>query len=121
MHLEAFHQFETLWVDERDKLDAWQLTGRVLHSVDRMLPGRAVRIMSVQYPMCSRAWELAVDANGEWLEMLAWGVFTDRVVSYLGGDPTRHAAMGVGYGLERFAMLRYGIDDIRKIDVARVA
>ena len=29
--------------------------------------------------------------------------------------------MGVGYGLERFAMLRYGIDDIRKVDVARVA
>jgi phenylalanyl-tRNA synthetase alpha subunit len=29
--------------------------------------------------------------------------------------------MGVGYGLERFAMLWYGIDDIRKIDVARVA
>jgi phenylalanyl-tRNA synthetase alpha subunit len=29
--------------------------------------------------------------------------------------------MGVGYGLERFAMLRYGIDDIRKIDLAQVA
>jgi phenylalanyl-tRNA synthetase alpha subunit len=114
-------QFETLWVDDRDELDPWQLTGRVLQSVDRALPGRAVKIMSVQYPMCSRARELAVDANGEWLEVLAWGVFTDRVVSHLGADPTRHAAMGVGYGLERFAMLRYGIDDIRKIDVARVA
>lgn len=120
-HLEAFHQFETLWVDDREKLDPWQLTGRVLQSMDRTLPGRAVRIMSVEYPMCSRAWELAVDADGEWLEVLAWGVFTDRVVSHLGADPTRHSAMGVGYGLERFAMLRYGIDDIRKIDVARVA
>jgi phenylalanyl-tRNA synthetase alpha subunit len=29
--------------------------------------------------------------------------------------------MGIGHGLERFAMVRYGIDDIRKIDVARVA
>jgi phenylalanyl-tRNA synthetase alpha subunit len=29
--------------------------------------------------------------------------------------------MGVGYGLERVAMLRYGIDDIRKIEHARVA
>jgi phenylalanyl-tRNA synthetase alpha subunit len=42
-------------------------------------------------------------------------------VSYLGGDPAQHTAMGVGYGLERFAMLRYGIDDIRKIDLAQVA
>jgi RNA polymerase sigma factor (sigma-70 family) len=120
-HLEAFHQFELLWLDDREKLDPWQLTGRVLQSVDRMLPGRAVKIMSVQYPMCSRAWELGVDEDGEWIEVLAWGIFTDRIVSHLGGDPTRHTAMGVGYGLERFAMLRYGIDDIRKIDVARVA
>jgi len=89
--------------------------------VDRTLPGRAVRIMSVDYPMCSRAWELGVDENGDWIEVLACGVFTDQIVSHLGGDPTRHTAMGIGYGLGRFAMLRYGIDDIRKIDVARVA
>jgi RNA polymerase sigma factor (sigma-70 family) len=120
-HLEAFHQFEVLWLDEREKLDPWQVTGRVLQSVDRTLPGRAVKITSVHYPMCSRAWELEVSENGEWVEVLAWGVFTDRIVSHLGGDPTRHTALGVGYGLERFAMLRYGIDDIRKIDVARVA
>lgn len=120
-HLEAFHQFEVLWLDDREKLDPWQLAGRVLQSVDRTLPGRAVRIMSVNYPMCSRAWELGIDENGEWIEALACGVFTDRIVSHLGGDPTRHTAMGVGYGLERFAMLRYGIDDIRKIDIARVA
>ena len=120
-HLEAFHQFEVFWLDDREKLDPWQLTGRVLQSVDRALPGRAVKIMSVQYPMCSRAWDVEVEENGEWVEVLACGVFTDRIVSHLGGDPTRHIAMGVGYGLERFAMLRYAIDDIRKIDVARVA
>jgi len=120
-HLEAFHQFEALWLDEQKKLDPWQLTGRVLQSVDRTLSGRSVKIMPVQYPMCSRAWELGVEESGEWVEVLAWGVFTDRIVSYLGGDPQRHVAMGVGYGLERFAMLRYGIDDIRKVDVARVA
>lgn len=121
MHLEAFHQLEVLWLDDRDKLDPWQLTGRVLQSVDRTLPGRPVKIMPVHYPMCSRAWEIGVEESGEWVEMLAFGVFTDRVVSHLGGDPARHTAMGVGYGLERFAMLRFGIDDVRKIDVARVA
>ena len=40
---------------------------------------------------------------------------------HLGGDPAVHRAIGVGHGLERLAMLRYGIDDIRKIDGARVA
>jgi RNA polymerase sigma-70 factor, ECF subfamily len=120
-HLEAFHQLEVLWLDERAKLDQWRLMGRVLQSVDRALPGRAVKIVPVEYPMCSRAWELEVEENGKWLEVLAWGVFTDRIVAHLGADPVQHTAMGVGYGLERFAMLRHGIDDIRKVDVAKVA
>ena len=49
------------------------------------------------------------------------GVFTDKIVRHVGGDPSRHIALGVGYGLERVAMLRHGIDDIRKIDVTSAA
>jgi phenylalanyl-tRNA synthetase alpha chain len=121
MHLEAFHQAEVLWVDERSRLDPWQMTGRVLQSVDRVLPGRTVKIVPTHYAMCSQAWELEVDVDGQWSEVMAWGIFSDRIVTHLGGDPSRHVAIGVGYGLERIAMLRYGIDDARKIDVASVA
>jgi len=120
-HLEAFHQAEALWLDERASLDPWQMSGRVLQSADRVLPGRTVKIVPTEYPMCSQAWELEVEEDGRWSEVLAWGVFTDRIVAHLGGDPARHRAVGVGYGLERLAMLRYGIDDIRKVDVASVA
>jgi RNA polymerase sigma factor (sigma-70 family) len=120
-HLEAFHQAEALWLDERDRLDQWQMTARVLQSMDRVLPGRTLKIVPTEYAMCSQAWELEVETDGHWSEVLAWGVFTDRIVSHLGGDPERHTAIGVGYGLERLAMLRYGIDDIRKLDVASVA
>jgi RNA polymerase sigma-70 factor (ECF subfamily) len=121
MHLEAFHQAEVLWVDERSRLDPWEMTGRVLRSVDLALPGRTVKIVPTEYAMCSQAWELEVDEDGRWSEVLAWGVFSDRIVRHLGSDPARHIAVGVGYGLERVAMLRYGIDDARKIDVASVA
>jgi RNA polymerase sigma factor (sigma-70 family) len=121
MHLEAFHQAEALWLDEREGLNQWQMTARVLQSVDRVLPGRTVKIVPTEYAMCSQAWELEVETDGNWSEVLAWGVFTDRIVSHLGGDPSRHTAIGVGYGLERLAMLRYGIDDIRKLDIASVA
>jgi len=120
-HLEAFHQAEALWLDDRDRLDQWHMTARVLQSVDRVLPGRIVKIVPTEYAMCSQAWELEVESDGHWSEVLAWGVFTDRIVSHLGGDPRRHTAIGVGYGLERLAMLRYGIDDIRKLDVTSVA
>jgi RNA polymerase sigma factor (sigma-70 family) len=120
-HLEAFHQAEILWLADRERLDPWQVTGKVLQSMDVLLPGRAVKIMPVQYPMCSQAWDLEVDVDGVWTEVLAWGVYTGRIVEHLGADPARHLAVGVGYGLERLAMCRFGIDDIRKVDVARVA
>jgi RNA polymerase sigma factor (sigma-70 family) len=120
-HLEAFHQAEILCVDAKARLDPWRVTGQVMRSTDVLLPGRVVRISPTQYPMCSQAWELAVEDDGRWSEVLAWGVFTDKIVRYLGGDPDLHTAVGVGYGLERIAMLRYGIDDIRKIERAQVA
>jgi RNA polymerase sigma factor (sigma-70 family) len=73
-----------------------------------------------QYPMCRQAWDLEVEEGDRWVELVAWGIFSDRVVRHLGGDPDRQTAAGVGYGLERLAMLRYGIDDIRKVEVASV-
>jgi RNA polymerase sigma factor (sigma-70 family) len=120
-HLEAFHQAEVLWMDDREQLDAWQVTGRVMQSVDRVLPGRTVKVVPTEYSMCRQAWELEVEDDGHWSEVLAWGVFSDAIVRHLGGDPSRHVAIGVGYGLERLAMLRYRIDDIRRVDVTSVA
>jgi RNA polymerase sigma-70 factor (ECF subfamily) len=120
-HLDAFHQAEALWMDERTRIDPWLVTARVLQSVEQVLPQRTVKIVPTKYAMCSQAWELEVEEDGHWVEVLAWGVFTDRIVSHFGGDPARHTAIGVGYGLERLAMQRYKIDDIRRIDVATVA
>jgi RNA polymerase sigma factor (sigma-70 family) len=120
-HLEAFHQAEVFCLDERARLDKWQVMTRVLQSVEAMVPGLPVRITPTTYAMCSQAWDVDVEQHGRWWEVLAFGVFTDRVVAHLGGDPAIHTAIGAGYGLERFAMLRYGIDDIRKMDVSHVA
>ena len=97
------------------------MTARVVRSIHAVLPGRTVKIAPTTYPMCSEAWELEVEDDGRWSEVLAWGVFNERVLAHVGGDPAKHVAVGVGYGLERLAMLRYGIDDIRKVEVARVA
>ena len=120
-HLEAFHQAEVFCLDRRDRLDKWQIMSRVLQSVEATMPGLPVRITPTSYAMCSEAFDIDVEQHGRWWEVLAFGVFTDRVVAHLGGDPAVHTAVGVGYGLERLAMLRYGIDDIRKLDVSQVA
>jgi RNA polymerase sigma-70 factor (ECF subfamily) len=120
-HLEAFHQAEAFWLGNRGDVDGWRLTMMVLQSVDAVLPGATVRIVPTKYAMCSQAWEMEVEVDGQLHEVIAWGVFTDRIVRHLGADPSRHIAVGAGYGLERLAALRYGIDDIRKIESATVA
>jgi RNA polymerase sigma-70 factor (ECF subfamily) len=119
-HLEAFHQAEVFWLGNRAEVDAWRMTTLVLQSVDAVLPGSTVRIVPTKYAMCSQAWELEVEVDGELHEVMAWGVFTDRIVRHLGADPSRHTAVGAGYGLDRLAALRYGLDDIRKIESAVV-
>jgi RNA polymerase sigma-70 factor (ECF subfamily) len=120
-HLEAFHQAEVFWLDRRERLDPWNVSGKVHQSVEALLPGRAVRIVPTDYTLCSQTWELQVEHDGRWSEVLAWGIYTDRIVRHLGGDPACHVAVGIGYGLERLAMLRFNIDDMRKIDVVRLA
>ncbi len=120
-HLEAFHQAEVFCLDAREKLDKWQVMTLVLKSVEATMPLLPVRITPTTYGMCSEAWDVEVEQHGRWWEVIAFGVFSDRVVAHLGGDPAKHIAVGAGYGLERLAMLRYGIDDIRKLDVSNVA
>jgi len=63
-----------------------------------VLPNRTVKIAPTEYPMCRQAWELAVEDDGQWVEVLAWGVFTDKIVHHVGGDPRKHVAVGVGAG-----------------------
>jgi RNA polymerase sigma factor (sigma-70 family) len=120
-HLEAFHQAEVFCLDDRARLDKWQVMTMVLRSVEAAMPGLPVRLSPTTYPMCREAFDVDVERDGRWWEVIAFGVFTDRVVAHLGADPATHTAIGAGYGLERLAMLRYGIDDIRKMDVSEVA
>ena len=105
MHLGSFPA-EVLWLVERAQLDSWQMTGRVLQSVDRLFPSRTFKIVPTQCPDVQSVVGDRGRRRRAMVSVLAWGVFTDRIVRHLGGDPERHIAVGVGYGLERLAMLR---------------
>jgi len=119
--LEAFNQLELFVIDERPKVDPFWLAGSILKAVDRALPRSEVRMTPTDYPMCARAWSLDVRRDDDWIELMAWGEYADWVVRALGAEPDRHIALGAGFGLERLALLRHGIDDIRKVATARVA
>jgi RNA polymerase sigma-70 factor (ECF subfamily) len=117
---QSFHQFELLLLDRAELMDPWQFTGQTLHAVSDLLPGRDTMIAAVNFPECSRAWEISVEIDGKWLVVLSWGIYNDAVLRYLGGNPARDRAFGLGYGLERMAALHLGYDDIRKLEAAKV-
>jgi phenylalanyl-tRNA synthetase alpha chain len=50
-----------------------------------------------------------------WIEILGAGMVNPRVLSMCGYDPEIYSGFAFGVGVERVAMLRYGIDDIRRI------
>jgi phenylalanyl-tRNA synthetase alpha chain len=63
---------------------------------------------------CSReGGTLKIGAGGDWLEILGSGMVHPKVLANCGIDPTQYQGFAFGMGIERIAMLKYGIPDLR--------
>ena len=63
---------------------------------------------------CSRkGGELKIGAGGDWLEILGSGMVHPQVLRNCGVDPSEYQGFAFGMGIERVAMLKYGIPDLR--------
>lgn len=51
--------------------------------------------------------------SGRWLEVLGCGMVHPNVLKGVGVDPEEYSGYALGFGVERLAMLRYGVDDLR--------
>lgn len=51
--------------------------------------------------------------NGKWIEMMGAGMVHPEVLKNAGVDPIKYQGFAFGMGLDRLAMLRWGIDDVR--------
>ncbi len=58
------------------------------------------------------AWQLP-DGSSRWLEILGCGMVHPKVLANCGIDPERYTGFAFGMGLDRLAMLRYGVNDLR--------
>lgn len=118
--LHAFHQVEVLWVGEG--LSEWQLMAPFSEFIRELNPDMQLRIQHFDYSLyCERGWEIAVQLRGmEWSSIAGLGLLKADLLKALGYDSNRLTAVGLGVGLERLAMMLYGIDDIRRIGAERV-
>jgi phenylalanyl-tRNA synthetase alpha chain len=63
---------------------------------------------------CSRkGGELRIGAGEDWLEILGCGMVHPNVLEACGVDPSQYQGFAFGLGVERLAMLKYGIPDLR--------
>jgi phenylalanyl-tRNA synthetase alpha chain len=123
-HMPIFHQCEGLAVDRGITLA--DLKGTLLH-LARALFGedREVRFATDFFPFTEPSLQTAVscflcDGDGcqvckhtGWIEMGGSGVVDPNVLRNVGYDPEEVSGFAFGLGLERIAMLRHGVPDIR--------
>ncbi len=113
-HSPVFHQIEGLYVDEGVTMG--DLKG-VLLAYARKLLGRdiKVRFRPSYFPFTEPSAELDVwfPAKNRWMELLGCGMVNPAVFDMLGIDSEKYTGFAFGMGIERVAMTKYGIDDIR--------
>ena len=116
-HSPMFHQLEGLAVDEG--LGMADLIGTLRHFVREFLgDDLETRIQPHFFPFTEPSIELLVrwvDARGRatWLELLGAGVVDPNVFAAVGYDPERWTGFAFGLGLDRIAMVRHGVPDLR--------
>lgn len=113
-HENTFHQVEGLLVD-RD-VSAAHLVW-VLRTVLAELFGREVevRLRPAYFPFVEPGFEMDMRFRGRWMEILGCGLVHPRVLAAGGVDPEVWSGFAFGLGIDRVAMLRHGIEDIRHL------
>ena len=123
-HSPMFHQIEGLVIDKATHMG--HLRGcleefcRAFFDVDDL----PVRFRPSYFPFtepsaevdigCSReGGGLKIGAGAEWLEILGCGMVNPRVLENCGINPMQYQGFAFGLGIERAAMLKYGIPDLR--------
>jgi phenylalanyl-tRNA synthetase alpha chain len=123
-HSPMFHQVEGLVIDEKAHMG--ELKGtlidfcRTYFDIDDL----PVRFRPSYFPFtepsaevdigCSReGGQLKIGAGADWLEILGCGMVHPKVLEYCGIDSAKYQGFAFGMGIERIAMLKYGIPDLR--------
>lgn len=123
-HSFQFHQIEGLVIDKNVRMS--DLKGTLLQFVQQLFGEQTkIRLRPSFFPFTEPSAEVdvtCVSCNGSgcrvckqtgWLEILGCGMVHPRVLEMGGFDPNLYSGFAFGCGVERIAILKYGIDDIR--------
>ena len=113
-HLPMFHQIEGIYVDEDISFSNLKdLIHKILYSLfgDNV----QIRFRPSYFPFTEPSAEVDIQAkNGKWLEILGCGVVNPIVLENCKIDSNKFSGFAFGLGIERIAMLKFGVNDIRE-------
>jgi phenylalanyl-tRNA synthetase alpha chain len=117
-HSFMFHQVEGLLVDERVQFS--ELKGLLTEFCKRFFgPKVHMRFRPHFFPFTEPSAEVDINAEilgmqkKKWLEILGCGMVNPKVFAAVGYPKSKYQGLAFGMGVERMAMLKYGINDIR--------
>ena len=116
-HSPMFHQVEGLLVDETSSFA--DLKGTLATFIRAFFERDfEMRLRPSFFPFTEPSAEVDIgwvdeDGSTRWLEVLGCGMVHPNVLRNCGIDPERYSGFAFGLGVERFAMLRYGVRDLR--------
>ena len=112
-HSPMFHQVEGLLVDKN--ISFADLKGILEQFLKAFFEDDVkVRFRPSYFPFTEPSIEVDIDrGDGKWLEVLGCGMVHPKVFEYSGIDPEEYTGFAFGMGVERLAMLRYGVNDLR--------
>ncbi len=113
-HSPMFHQVEGLWVDE--DISFANLKGVVQDFLQRFFEqdDLQVRFRPSFFPFTEPSAEMDMSWNGGWLEIGGCGMVHPNVLKHVNIDSEKYLGFAFGLGVERLAMLRYGVNDLRQ-------
>ena len=112
-HTPMFHQVEGLMVGEG--VSFAHLKGILYDFLRHFFEADdlEVRFRPSYFPFTEPSAEVDIRGERGWLEVLGSGMVHPKVLENCGIDSERHTGFAFGMGVERLAMLRYGVDDLR--------
>lgn len=115
-HFPAFHQIDGVYICEKKKKTLTQKDLQdVLADIVKSLYGNNVefKFLPDEFPFTYDSTQIEVMVNGSWLEILGAGLTHPTVMKNLGIDPEIYNGWAFGFGLDRLAMIKNNIHDIR--------
>ena len=113
-HLPMFHQVEGIYVDENVTFaNLKDLIHQILHEL--FGNNVEIRFRPSYFPFTEPSAEVDIlSESGKWLEILGCGVVNPVVLENCNIDSNKYSGLAFGLGVERIAMLKYGVNDIRE-------